>query len=58
MNMSLLDICQQLSDEDVSEFLRFTSKWINYVKSNTFSDNIPESEWNQLFTKKSCRRHK
>lgn len=51
MNMSLLEICQQLPDIDVSEFHRFTSKWINYVKSNTTSDNIPESDWNQLFTR-------
>lgn len=49
--MSLLEICQQLPDIDVSEFHRFTSKWINYVKSNTTSDNIPESDWNQLFTR-------
>jgi Cdc6-like AAA superfamily ATPase len=40
-----------LPDIDVSEFHRFTSKWINYVKSNTTSDNIPESDWNQLFTR-------
>ena len=51
MNKRLLDICQQLPDVDVSEFHRFTSKWINYVKSNTTSDNIPESDWNQLFTR-------
>lgn len=51
MNMSLLEFCQQLPDIDVSEFHRFTSKWINYVKSNTTSDNIPESDWNQLFTR-------
>lgn len=49
--MSLLEFCQQLPDIDVSEFHRFTSKWINYVKSNTTSDNIPESDWNQLFTR-------
>ena len=40
-----------MPDIDVSEFHRFTSKWINYVKSNTTSDNIPESDWNQLFTR-------
>ena len=51
MNMSLLEFCQQLPDIDVGEFHRFTSKWINYVKSNTTSDNIPESDWNQLFTR-------
>lgn len=51
MNKRLLDICQQLPDVDVSEFQKFTSKWINYVKSNTTSDNIPESDWNQLFTR-------
>lgn len=51
MNKRLLDICQQLPDVDVSEFQKFTSKWINYVKSNTTGDNIPESDWNQLFTR-------
>ena len=51
MNKRLLDICQQLPDVDVSEFHRFTSKWIIYVKSNTTSDNIPETEWNHLFTR-------
>ena len=51
MNKRLLDICQQLPDVDVSEFQKFTSKWINYVKSNTAGDNIPETEWNQLFTR-------
>ena len=45
MNKRLLDICQQLPDVDVSEFQKFTSKWINYVKSNTAGDNIPETEW-------------
>lgn len=49
--MSLLEICRRLPDIDVSEFHKFTSKWINYVKSNTTSDNIPESDWNQLFTR-------
>ena len=38
MNKRLLDICQQLPDVDVSEFQKFTSKWINYVKSNTAGD--------------------
>ena len=51
MNKRLLDICQQLPDVDVSEFQKFTSKWINYVKSNTTGDNIPETEWNHLFTR-------
>ena len=51
MNKRLLDICQQLPDVDVSEFQKFTSKWINYVKSNTAGDNIPETEWNHLFTR-------
>lgn len=51
MNKRLLDICHQLPDVDVSEFQKFTSKWINYVKSNTAGDNIPETEWNHLFTR-------
>ena len=49
--MSLLEICRRLPDIDVSEFHKFTSKWINYVKSNTTSENIPETDWNQLFTR-------
>lgn len=48
--MKLLEICQQLPDEDVSEFQRFTSKWINYVQSNTNSNSISETDWNQFFS--------
>ena len=50
MNKRLLDICQQLPDVDVSEFQKFTSKWINYVKSNTAGENsVPFDDTPALF---------
>lgn len=48
--MKLLEICQQLPDVDISEFQRFTSKWISYVRSSTKSNNISEMEWNLFFS--------
>ena len=48
--MKLLKRCQQLPDVDVSEFRKFTSKWINYVKSSTHSSSISETDWNQFFS--------
>lgn len=50
--MKLLEICQQLPNVDVNvnEFRIFTSKWINYVKSSTYSNSISENDWNQFFS--------
>lgn len=50
MKMKLLEICQRLPDIDVSEFWSFTSKWIDYAKSDINSSSIPETDWNQLFS--------
>ena len=51
MNVKLLEICQRLPSADTSEFRSFTSKWINFVKSNSNGNDIPEKDWNQLFSR-------
>ena len=47
--MNFLELCKQIPDNDNNSFRSYTSKWINYVRTETKSSDIPQAEWDLLF---------